>query len=229
VHEVVRLRDHLGRRDGGDYALAEALNIRGYTLTGVGMGWDIYRDEGAWNPRLLRIVYPFPFRQIVVPEAKERDLDPYLIAGLIRRESAFSPEVVSSAGAVGLMQIMPQTGRGLARGAGLRNYDPDLLKQPEINVHLGTRYFRSLLDRFDGDLPLVLSAYNAGPTRARRWEELPEAADMDLFTERIPYGETRDYVRHVLLHRALYSALYPDLEADPDGAAASGAASSPAL
>jgi soluble lytic murein transglycosylase len=165
----------------------------------------------------------------VVPEAKERDLDPYLIAGLIRRESAFSPEVVSSAGAVGLMQIMPQTGRGLARGAGLRNYDPDLLKQPEINVHLGTRYFRSLLDRFDGDLPLVLSAYNAGPTRARRWEELPEAADMDLFTERIPYGETRDYVRHVLLHRALYSALYPDLEADPDGAAASGAASSPAL
>ncbi|NIP80019.1 MAG: transglycosylase SLT domain-containing protein, partial [Gemmatimonadetes bacterium] len=62
----------------------------------------------------------------------------------------------------------------------------ELLKQPEINVHLGTRYFESLFGRFDGHLPLVLSAYNAGPNRARRWRELPEAVDPELFTERIP-------------------------------------------
>ncbi len=216
VHEVERLRAHFSRRDGGDYALAEALNERGYTLTGIGMGWEIFRAEGEWNPRLLRIIYPFPFRRLVVPEARERRVDPYLVAGLIRRESAFSPVVVSSAGAIGLMQIMPQTGRGLARGAGLQGFRPELLKQPEINVHLGTRYFESLFGRFDGHLPLVLSAYNAGPNRARRWRELPEAVDPELFTERIPYGETRDYVRHVLLHRAIYAALYPDLELDTD-------------
>jgi soluble lytic murein transglycosylase len=210
VHEVERLRRHFTRRTGGDYALAEALNDRGYTLTAISMGWDIYRGDGGWNPRLLRVIYPFPFQDLVLPESRERGLDPFLVAGLIRRESAFNPAVVSSAGAIGLMQIMPQTGRGLAQGAGLRGYEPEILKQPEVNVHLGTRYFESLMERFDGSLPLVLSAYNAGPSRARRWQAFPEARDAELFTERIPYAETRNYVRNVLLHRALYEALYPE-------------------
>ena len=212
IVEVERLRAHLERRDGGDYALAEALNERGYTLTGINMGWQIRRREGSWNMRLLRIIYPFPFRDIVVEESRERGLDPYLVAGLIRRESAFNPVVVSPVGAVGLMQIMPQTGRGLAQGAGIRGYTPEILKQPEVNVHLGTRYLDQLLRRFGRDhLPTVLSAYNAGPNRAVRWQNMPEHDDPELFTERIPYNETREYVRHVLFHRAVYAALYPDL------------------
>lgn len=212
VHEVGRLRRHVEDVDGGEYSLAEALNERAYTLTAVGMGWDLYRREGAWNPRLLRIVYPFPFREIILPEARERGIDPYLVAGVIRRESAFNPTVISSAGAIGLMQIMPETGRGLARGAGMqRSFDVELLKQPEVNVHLGVRYLEQLMERFDGDLPLVLSAYNAGPNRAARWRELPEHVDPDLLMERVPYSETRDYIRHVLMHRALYRELYPEL------------------
>ncbi|HUG40244.1 MAG TPA: transglycosylase SLT domain-containing protein [Longimicrobiales bacterium] len=211
VAEVERLRRHFQGRDGGDYALAEALNARGHTLTGLNMGWDIRRREGSWNPRLLRIIYPFPFRDIILAEAQERGVDPYLVAGLIRRESAFNPTVSSSAGAIGLMQIMPETGRGLAQGAGLRGYTPEILKQPEINVHLGVRYLSQLLRRFgEHHLPTVLSAYNAGPHRAVRWQDLPEHEDPELFTERIPYSETRDYVRHVLFHRAIYQALYPD-------------------
>lgn len=215
VHEVELLRGHFDQRDGGAYALAEALIDRGYTLSAISMGWDIKRREGHWNPRLLRIVYPFPFQSMVLPEARANDLDPYLVAGVIRRESAFSPVVVSRAGAIGLMQIMPRTGEGLARGAGIDRYDTSLLEEAEINLHLGTRYLRSLLDRFDGRVPLVLAAYNAGPNRARRWESLPEARDMELFAERVPYAETRDYIRHVLLFRDLYRALYPSLQPEP--------------
>ena len=212
VHEVERLRDHVAARDGGEYALAEALTERGYTLTAISMGWDIYRDEGAWNPRLLRVIYPWPFRELIVGEARDQGVNPHLAAGLIRRESAFSPEVSSPAGAIGLMQIMPKTGRSLASEVGIDDFDPELLRQPEVNVHLGVRYLKQMLERFDHQLPVVLSAYNAGPHRARAWLEFPEARDMDLFSERVPYSETRNYIRHVLLHRALYEALYPTLD-----------------
>jgi soluble lytic murein transglycosylase len=209
VHEVERLREHFSREDG-HYTLAEALNERGYTLTAISMGWDIYRREGAWNPRLLRLIYPYPFQDLVRPEAADWGVDPYLVAAVIRRESAFNPTVTSSAGAIGLMQIMPRTGRGLAQAAGMNGYDPELLRQPELNVHLGVRYLASLLQQYQGDLALVLSAYNAGPSRANRWRTLPEARDPELLMERIPFAETRDYVRNVKINLALYRELYPD-------------------
>ena len=220
VHEVETLRRRVQSATGSgaaaaEYALAEALNERGYTLTGIGMGWELYEAAGTWDQRLLRIIYPFPYRSMVVAEARDRGLAPTLVAAVIRRESAFSRSVVSGAGAIGLMQVLPRTGRALARAEGLRSFDTELLMQPEINVHLGTRFFAELSDRFDGSLPLVLAAYNAGPTRATEWRDLPEADDPELFTERVPYGETREYIRNVLLHRALYRALYPELE---DGA-----------
>jgi soluble lytic murein transglycosylase len=212
--EVDRVRSDVAGETAAEYALAEALNERGYTLSAINLGWELYRRDRKWNRRLLRIIYPFPYRGMVIPESRERDVDPYLVAGLIRRESAFDPAVTSGAGAIGLMQIMPPTGRTLARSEGPPGFEPALLKQPEVNVHLGTRYLRTMLERFDNRLPLVLSAYNAGPTRAERWKGLPEARDPELFIERIPYSETREYVRKVLLHRALYQALYPVLETD---------------
>lgn len=212
-HEVERLREHFAREDGGDYALAEGLNERGYTLTAISIGWDIFQREGAWNRRLLRVIYPFPFQALVLPASVDQDVDPYLVAAVIRRESAFNPTVTSSAGAIGLMQIMPHTGRGLARLVGLQRYDPEMLLQPEVNLHLGIKYLASLIRQFDGELPLVLSAYNAGPNRAVRWRAMPERRDPELFMERIPFTETRDYVRHVKIHHALYRELYPRLDA----------------
>lgn len=211
VREVERLRDRVEADRLDAYALAEALNQRGYTLTAINLGWELYRREDGFNPRLLRIIYPFPFRDLIVPESRARGLDPYLVAGLIRRESAFNPSVTSSAGAIGLMQIMPETGRTLARSVELSGFETELLKQPEVNVHLGTRYLEQMLQRYDGVLPLVLSAYNAGPTRAAVWREFPEARDEELLTERVPYAETRGYIRNVLLHRELYRTLYPGL------------------
>jgi soluble lytic murein transglycosylase len=209
-YEVGRLRSRFQARDGFAYAVAEALNARGHTVNGVRLGWALKEEERAWNRRLLKVVYPFPYGEIILAEARSRDLDPWLVAGLIRRESLFQPRAVSSAGAIGLMQVMPNTGRELARRAGVRNFSPELLKDPEINVHLGTLYLRQQMDRYDERLPRVLSAYNAGPHRVTRWSDFPEFADDRLFTERIPYRETREYVQAVESHIRIYRALYED-------------------
>lgn len=207
-YEIGRVRRRFAEEDGFEYALAEALNARGHTLTGIRIGWELRRREGAWNPRMLRIVYPFPYREMVLAEAAARDLDPWLVAGLIRRESVFKAAIKSSAGATGLMQIMPPTGRSLAAQADIRPFSDELLEQPEINLHLGTLYMRELLDRYGGRIVPVLAAYNAGPHRVARWREFPEFADEELFAERIPYAETREYVKIVQAHARIYQALY---------------------
>ncbi len=203
--------------EGALYAFAEGLNARGRAAAGITIGWRIREREGAWNPRLLRIIYPFPFREMVLAEARERDLDPFFVAGLIRRESAFDPGAVSPAGAIGLMQVVPRTGEALARGEGVRPFETRMLTDPEINLHLGTAYLAELMDRYDGRLTDVLVAYNAGPTRLERWRDLPEyVADTELFVERIPFGETRDYIRFVQEHASLYAALYGSAEPGAD-------------
>ncbi len=189
--------------------LAQELNARGRTMDGINLGWELRRRGRTWDKTLLRVVYPFPYRDMVMSFAAERGLDPYLLAGLIRQESAFVPDIVSRAGAVGLMQVIPATGQELARAVGPRGFRSDALTTPEVNMHLGTRFLADLLRRYP-DLPLVLSAYNAGPTRADRWRKFPEASDPARFTERIPFAETRGYVKNVTRNRALYRYLYSE-------------------
>jgi soluble lytic murein transglycosylase len=135
-------------------------------------------------------------------------LDPFLTAALIRQESMFEARITSHVGARGLMQIMPATGLGLAEAVGIEEFDPELLYHPEINVHLGTRYVARHYENYDGSLPSIFSAYNAGAHRVEMWKEFPEYEDDLLFTERIPFRETRDYVRILTLNRALYQGLY---------------------
>lgn len=188
--------------------LGTALNEAGYTIDGIRMGWEL-RDRGReWDCALLRVVYPFPYRDLLTSRAEELGLDPWLVAGLVRQESAFHPTIVSPAGAIGLMQVMPATGRQLARASGVRDFTTQTLENAEVNVHLGTRFLAELFERYDGDVPLFLSAYNAGPSRANRWRRMPEAADPERFTERIPFAETRGYVKNVTRNRALYRWLY---------------------
>jgi len=213
--ELVRIRRHYHGIDGALYALAEAFNHRGQIFDGVRLGWEIYSQEEVWNPRLLRIIYPFPFRELITAEARQRGLDPYLVAGLIRQESMFQPAIRSHAGAVGLMQIMPATGRSLARSAGISAFDANMLQQPEVNVRLGIMYLEELLRAY-GNRPLAaLAAYNAGPGRVGRWRQFPEWADEDLFAERIPFNETREYVKIVRRNARVYAALYPLPDAEP--------------
>jgi soluble lytic murein transglycosylase len=209
--EMERVRQHFSRFDGALYSLAESLNERGFTSAGVSLGWDIYRREGAWNVRLLRIVYPFPYRNVIVAEARERNVDPFLAAALIRQESMFNPKARSAVGALGLMQVMPQTGRSLARRLGIARFDPEMLTQPELNVMFGMTYLADQLRTYGNRLDVVLAAYNAGPGRVTRWQRFPEYSDRTLFAERIPFDETRDYVRIVQNNRRIYAALYADL------------------
>jgi len=209
--EMQRVRAHFAHFDGALYALAEALNERGFTDTGIALGWDLFRREGAWNQRLLRIVYPFPYRNIIVAEARERGVDPYLAAALIRQESMFNPLARSPVGAMGLMQVMPATGQVLARPLGIAKFRADMLHQPELNVHFGMRYLADQLQQYGNRLDLVLAAYNAGPTRVTRWQQFPEYPDGLLFAERIPFAETRDYVRIVQNNRRIYKALYSEI------------------
>jgi soluble lytic murein transglycosylase len=218
AYVIEQLAQRFTRATRTAYAFAEALNERGDAMTGIAIGWELFRTAGGWNTRLLRVIYPFPFRTILIEEAKERGVDPLLAAALIRQESMFNPEATSPAGAIGLMQIVPHTGEALARRLGVRRFDLDILKHVEFNAHLGMAYLEDQLSSFEGRLPVVLAAYNAGPHRITRWREFPEFQDDELFAERIPFAETRDYVKIVQNNARIYAALYAPLdEAGRDG------------
>ncbi len=205
---VDRLVERSSESLDAEFALAEAFIARGLTVEGVGLGWDIRARGRPLDLRLLRVTYPFPYREIVKREAAERGVDPIFLAALIRQESAFSAAIRSSAGAIGLMQVMPETGRELARVEGVRGFTAASLELPEINVHLGTRFWVDMSRRFGDNTPLALTAYNAGPSRANRWRNFPEIVDPSRFTERIPFTETRGYVKSIQRFLALYRVLY---------------------
>ena len=129
------------------------------------------------------------------------------MAALIRQESSFNPRATSPAGARGLMQVMPSVGAIVARSLGIREWDPVLLYEPEVSIELGVRHLLAFTGRYE-HLAYALAAYNAGQSRVARWSARAGAADPEVFTERIPFAETRDYVRIVLRNRELYRALY---------------------
>jgi soluble lytic murein transglycosylase len=206
--EIDRLRDRARGVRPAMLRLADALIERGRSIDGINIGWALLEQEGSWDRNLLRVAFPFPYRELVRREAEEWGIDPLLMAAIIRQESAFKADIVSRAGAIGLMQVMPPTGQQLARRHGPDPFSNESLSRPEVNLHLGAAFFVDMSRRYDHDLPLVLSAYNAGPTRATAWRQFPEASDPLRFTERIPFDETRGYVKNVRRNLSLYRALY---------------------
>jgi len=158
--------------------------------------------------RLLRALYPLYYADLIQARADAAGLDPCLVAGLIRQESLFQPDAHSPAGAVGLMQIMPATGRRLAAKLGMKNFRRADLLDPEINIRLGTAYLAELKERYGPDWQKILANYNAGPRPVEKWAgDMPTAAP-DEFVENILYRETRLYVKRVLLNRDIYRTLY---------------------
>lgn len=207
---VARLVERAGDRPGALLRLAEGLIAQGMHIEGIRVGGRAQSAGYPRSPRLVRAAYPLPYRDIIFDEAAKHDLDPFLMAALMRQESAFDAEIVSGAGAIGLMQVMPATGRELALREGPHPFSAAALLVADVNLHLGARYLARMLARYDGQLPLVLSAYNAGPSRANRWRRLPEASDLQRFTERIPFFETRNYVKSVERNLRIYRWLYAD-------------------
>jgi soluble lytic murein transglycosylase len=149
--------------------------------------------------------FPTPFRQDVVAAARRIGLDPAYVYGLIRQESRFIMDARSHVGASGLMQLMPATARWTAKKIGL-DFKPEMINDREVNLKLGTAYLKLVLDDFGGSAAMAAAAYNAGPSRPRRWREGP-LMEVAAWAENIPFNETRDYVKKVLSNATVYAAL----------------------
>lgn len=206
--EVERRVEEAGDDRSLLYPWAETVNERGYTSQGIRVALALRRNGEPASARFLRILNPLPYAGIIRGEARANGVEPARVAALIRQESWFNHRARSGADARGLMQVLPGTGRGLASGLGIGSWDAELLYNPEINVALGTRFLAAQMRQYDGSLPSVYSAYNAGPGRVRQWRRFPEYRDEELFTERIPFQETRDYVKILTRNTALYRGLY---------------------
>lgn len=150
------------------------------------------------DKEILSIAFPLKLVEMVKRKGPAAGgADPYLVAAVMREESHFNPNAVSPVGAMGLMQIMPSTGRFIAGELGKRGFRSNELLNPDINIELGSWYLGHLLKRFDNDIVLSIAGYNAGPNAAARWAgSLP--SELDEFIESIPYDETRAYTKRVL-------------------------------
>lgn len=168
-------------------------------------------------PEFWTSLFPQLYWQEVVEATKYARLDPWLVLGVIRQESAFNARAVSSSDARGLMQLLPSTGREVYQRIGLEAFRDDLLFDPQLNVRLGAQYLGRLADTHRGNLIPTLAAYNAGPARVKRWLQELSTADWDEFIERLPFEETRLYVKSVLRNYGVYQRLYG---LAPDGQAA---------
>ena len=186
-------------------ATAAALRDRGLTTRAIQLGWKAIA-RGERDARAYRLVYPIVLGDAIIAESRLRRVDPALVSAIIRQESNFNPTATSGPGARGLMQVMPAIGAAIAHGLRYPYWNPDLLFEPDVNVELGIAHLRAMLS--GRDPARALAAYNAGDGRVARWSRKPGAADPEVFIERIPFAETRDYVRVVLRNRDLYRALY---------------------
>jgi soluble lytic murein transglycosylase len=151
-----------------------------------------------------RILFPEPYWDTIKAESAKNNLNPYLVASLIRQESEFDPSVISYANAYGLMQLLPSVGRALAREEGMTHFKTFQLLDPEINIRLGTRYLRQMLDKFNGVQEYALAAYNAGDNRVTDWRSAGPYQGMDEFVESIPFTQTREYVEAILRNVETY-------------------------
>lgn len=153
----------------------------------------------------LEIRFPTPYREIFEIRTDEANIAFGWAYGIARSESLFMPDVSSSAGALGLMQLMPATGRQVARRARLKYKNKFSLLDPELNITLGTRYLGRMYERFGGNQVLATAAYNAGPHRVSQW--LPEDGQViaDVWVDTIPFTETRRYVRRVLTSQVIFN------------------------
>jgi soluble lytic murein transglycosylase len=154
-----------------------------------------------------RILFPEPWWDTIQAESAKNNLDPYLVASLIRQESEFDPSAISRANAYGLMQLLPSVGKKMAHEEGISSFQTFQLLDPATNIRLGTRYLRQMLDRFGGVQEYALAAYNAGDSRVADWEAAGPYSGIDEFVESIPFTETREYVEAILRNEETYRAI----------------------
>ena len=196
IPEIARIYQDCGQFDRGIQVLKRAMpNYFAVDLPEL--------PRSYWDA-----LFPRPYWTDLRRFSVQNGLEPYLVASLIRQESEFNPLAVSRANAVGLMQLLPKTGKRVAREIKLKGYNPSQLYTPAVNLQLGTRYFKSMVDRYNGQLEYALAAYNAGTDRVDDWLGTGRYRDAQEFVESIPFTETREYVQAILRNTNVYQRLY---------------------
>jgi soluble lytic murein transglycosylase len=227
--ERARLLSNGGLADAAVRELQAAASQEGGTWAPPEMA-RVYQDGGRYD-RGIEIMkratpnyfavdipdLPRPYWEALFPKAYWTDLrkyseinglDPYLVASLIRQESEFNALALSRANAVGLMQLLPKTGKSVAKQVKLKGYNAPQLYTPAVNLELGTRYFKEMVDKYNGQYEYALAAYNAGSDRVGDWLEQGHYRDPQEFVESIPFTETREYVQAILRNANVYRQLY---------------------
>lgn len=158
-------------------------------------------------PKWITIFYPEPHHEIVYEVANEYNVDPYLIFAIIRVESKYQPQAQSPVGARGLMQIMPETARWIAKENNIDNFNIEDLHDPNINIRFGSWYIANLFEEYQ-EIPIAIAAYNAGRGKVGSWLSEGVWTGNPEELENIPFPETREYVKNVLKSYRAYKAIY---------------------
>ena len=208
-------RAELAALQGAAGSNAQAPGIaRLYQLAGDPHGAIITFHQNRptrWDQQTLpfwALGYPRPYAELFAKYTAADHLSEGVVLALTKAESSFRATVRSPVGAIGLMQLMPNTARLTARAPNRKNFTPLRLIDPDYNIRLGTRHLRVLFDRYNQDTAYTLAAYNAGSAAVNRWRKAFGSLDRDEFIENIPYYETRDYVKKIIAEAAIYKALY---------------------
>lgn len=197
----------------GAVMVARLYDAAGYSLAAFAHAYSAisFKPE-LLEPKILSLIFPLPFPQDFERAGEATGIHPLLLLSVAKQESAFIPNALSRADALGLMQLLPSTATEMKTDL-VRNE----LFDPRVNTGLGAQYLKKLLDRFQGNIALALAAYNAGPTRAQQWQKqmiefggMKENFDVELFIDAIPFTETRKYVGSILRNFAWYKLLNND-------------------
>lgn len=156
---------------------------------------------------LLDSYFPLEYEETVMKCSEEYGVDPALICGVIATESRFDADAQSEKGAIGLMQIMPETGKWIAGKLGIKEFSEEMLTEPAVNIEMGIWYLNYLEKRFDGEADTVIAAYNAGHGNVEKWLKDAQYSSDGRTLSEIPFEETRNYVKRVNRAYEIYSKI----------------------
>jgi soluble lytic murein transglycosylase len=223
IGELRRVQAVEGSTSVIEATMAYALHRKGElrpAITAMRRAYPQFMSDGGEQlpERILKVIFPVAHWETIRRHAVDRRLDLYLVTALVAQESTFQADVVSSANAVGMMQLLPSTGRQYARKVGITGFTPAALTNPDTNVRLGTAYLSDLLARYGNDPAPALAAYNAGESRVDRWRAERPNLPRDEFIDDIPFPETQNYVKRIIGtaedYRLLYGATTTPARAD---------------
>ncbi|WP_330389048.1 lytic transglycosylase domain-containing protein [Alkaliphilus peptidifermentans] len=177
------------------------------TLTFILVVGILLLNNADW---ILKTIYPIHYQELIDKYSDMYDVDPYLVAAIIRNESRFNPDAISRKEARGLMQIAPITGEWASEKLGIENYSEEMLFEPELNIRIGCWYLNILYGEFGDNLQLIIAAYNAGNGNVSRWLDNPEYSSDGKDLDVIPFGETRIYLQRVNRDYTRYRVIYQE-------------------